>query len=143
MSDPVEFLDDGPPVGDDRAAAPATIPVTVVREWAATATPFGGDAPLDYEEGYAACIADLLEMLDERERGDVEAALLAAAAEANERIATCHERVACPKCAAPIGERCRRMPRGYSPAYARLGRPQPSTTVAPHQERWTLVQAAR
>jgi hypothetical protein len=66
---------------------------------------------------------------------DVEAALLAAAADANARIASCHEHVACPKCGAPVGEVCRNMNIGRR----RRGAP----TKHPHQERWTLVQAAR
>lgn len=37
------------------------------------------------------------------------AALEQAAAELNARIATCFERVACPRCGAPAGEACRRM----------------------------------
>jgi hypothetical protein len=78
-----------------------------------------------------------------RPPADVEAALLAAADEANARIATCHERVACPKCGAPIGRRCRRLPRGFSQASERRGLGQPSKVVGPHRERWTLVQAAR
>lgn len=36
-----------------------------------------------------------------------------AAAEAQERLATVHQRVTCPTCWAPRGVRCRRMPRGY------------------------------
>jgi hypothetical protein len=74
---------------------------------------------------------------------EVEAALLRAADEANARIASCHERVACPKCRAPVGERCRRMPRGYSPASASRGMTQPGAVVGPHRERWTLVQPER
>lgn len=38
-----------------------------------------------------------------------------AARELEERVATVHERVACPKCGAPKGKRCRSMPRGYRP----------------------------
>ena len=59
-----------------------------------------------------------------------EAALLEAAAEAERRIATCHERVACPRCRAPVGSRCRSMLSGV-------------VTKHPHRERWTLVQPAR
>lgn len=44
---------------------------------------------------------------------DIEARLLAAAEEANERIRTCHERVSCPTCWAPVGVRCRAMPAGF------------------------------
>ena len=40
-------------------------------------------------------------------------ALFSAAAEVDERVRTAHERVACPKCSAPVGVRCCRMPRGY------------------------------
>lgn len=32
-----------------------------------------------------------------------------------QRQQTVHERVPCPKCGAPVGERCRSMPRGYRP----------------------------
>lgn len=77
------------------------------------------------------------------ERDRVEAALLAAADEANERIRTCHEVVACPRCRAPIGRRCRRMPRGFSEASERRGLGQPGAIVGPHRERWALVQAPR
>lgn len=60
--------------------------------------------------------------------------------EANERIENCHEVVACPKCQAPRGKRCRRMPLGYGIGMTvGYGRP----TVHPHRERWTLVQAPR
>jgi hypothetical protein len=49
-----------------------------------------------------------------------EAELEAAAARLNERVATVHERVRCPKCAAPIGARCVRVGRtGLTSASAR------------------------
>lgn len=35
------------------------------------------------------------------------------AAELHERVATVHERVACPRCLAPVGERCVRMSTHY------------------------------
>lgn len=69
---------------------------------------------------------------------DVFVALIAAAEDAAERIRTCHERVACPKCDAPIGERCRRMPAGFVGGVR--GR---DAVVGPHRERWTLVQPDR
>jgi hypothetical protein len=44
-------------------------------------------------------------------------------AEQKKRVATVHERVACPRCQAPLGKRCRRMPLGYgigiTPGYGR------------------------
>lgn len=72
--------------------------------------------------------------------GRVEDALRAAAEEADARIASCHERVACPKCHAPVGLPCRRALRQFvaSGIYA-IGQP----VVGPHRERWTLVQAER
>lgn len=51
-------------------------------------------------------------------------------AEMNARIASCHERVACPKCGAEVGVRC------WTPARSRH-------TKHPHRERWTLVVPAR
>jgi hypothetical protein len=72
-------------------------------------------------------------------RDATEAALLAAAAEAERRIATCHEVVGCPRCKAPVGERCRRMPRGWQRgAYVQIAQ-----VVGPHRERWTRVVPAR
>jgi hypothetical protein len=68
--------------------------------------------------------------MDETERR-----LLAAAEEANERIRTCHERVACPLCGAPVGTRCRRVN-----AISSLSR---APLKHPHRQRWTLVQPAR
>lgn len=67
------------------------------------------------------------------------APMQAAVDAANRRIENCHEEVACPKCKAPIGERCRRMPRGYQPgAFMQIAR-----VVGPHSERWTQVVPAR
>lgn len=63
-----------------------------------------------------------------------EAALLAAAAAANEAIESCHERVACPKCGAQVGYRCMNMARQLGPL---------TNTKHPHRERWTQVVAAR
>jgi len=37
----------------------------------------------------------------------------AAAAALDRRVATAHERVECPTCSAPAGQRCRRMPAGF------------------------------
>jgi hypothetical protein len=47
------------------------------------------------------------------EAPDLMAALKASIDAAQERIATCHERVDCPKCWAPTGVRCRALPAGY------------------------------
>ena len=58
--------------------------------------------------------------------------------ELNRRIRTCHERLACPKCGAPVGELCRRLPKGYMLAYT--GEPREyrmGAVVGPHRERWT------
>ena len=46
---------------------------------------------------------------------DVEAldAVMGAAVAHMDRIDSVHERVACPKCSAPVGKRCRKLPRGY------------------------------
>lgn len=52
-----------------------------------------------------------------------------AIAKMQERIDSCHERVACPKCAAPAGARCCRMPAGYSLPHIR------KETKHPHDER--------
>lgn len=43
-----------------------------------------------------------------------------AAREMNERVSTVHERVECPTCAAPVGERCCAMPLGWCPARGRV-----------------------
>lgn len=67
-----------------------------------------------------------------------ERSLLEAAAEANERIRTCHQVVACPRCGAPIGTRCYRVGRTSSWP---IGGATPLKN--PHQERWTQVQPAR
>lgn len=37
--------------------------------------------------------------------------------ELNERVATVHERVACPKCGAVVGDRCHRVGTAYLPGY--------------------------
>lgn len=55
---------------------------------------------------------------------ETERALLAAAERLRERVETCHERVACPKCAAPRGSRCwdlrhRHGPQDAPPPYAK------------------------
>lgn len=41
-------------------------------------------------------------------------ALERAARELDARAGTVHERVACPRCRAPVGGRCRAMPRGWA-----------------------------
>lgn len=58
-----------------------------------------------------------------------------------EAIARCHERVACPKCGAIVGDRCHRVGALYIPRYE--GYVPPPSLKHPHRERWTLVQAAR
>jgi hypothetical protein len=64
------------------------------------------------------------------------ARLAEVAEEANARIESCHERVACPRCGQQVGERCVRMVGGVG---FRGGPP----LKHPHRERWTLVQPAR
>jgi hypothetical protein len=67
----------------------------------------------------------------------IEDVLAERAAQLNQLIETCHERRECPKCLAPIGSRCRAMPRGYSAAFARRGLLQPSKLLKhPHRERY-------
>ena len=62
------------------------------------------------------------------------------AAELEARIADCHNETSCPTCRAPIGVRCRSMPRGYRPldfdGRVRVLR-------SPHKQRWTRVVPAR
>jgi hypothetical protein len=67
-------------------------------------------------------------------RAATERALLIAADEANQRIANCHAEVACPRCLAPVGSRCRSMVSGRRSGFE---------TKHPHRERWTLVVPAR
>lgn len=71
----------------------------------------------------------------------VEAHFARAAAEANKRIANCHEVVACPKCHAPIGERCRRA-RAQHTRRGVFATAEP-VLKHPHRERWTQVQPDR
>lgn len=59
---------------------------------------------------------------------------LLAAAEHVEALRTCHERVACPRCKAPVGERCHEMPAGYAGGRTRL---------LAHRERWTQELSPR
>jgi hypothetical protein len=66
----------------------------------------------------------------------IEDRLLAAAAAANERIENCHVEVACPKCGAPVGERCVRA----HPVRSWAEQPP---VLHPHRERWTRVVPAR
>lgn len=49
----------------------------------------------------------------------------------NARIASCYQRVPCPRCGSPTGERCYRMPRGWLHRKI-LARP----LRTPHLERW-------
>lgn len=88
--------------------------------------------------GYCGDEADqAARLLEERARAETEAALLEAAAEANERIERCHEVVACPKCKQPVGARC------VNVRYQAMPRWMWRETAHPHRERWTLVQAPR
>lgn len=52
--------------------------------------------------------------------------------EMNRRIQTVHERLPCPLCRAPVGERCRRMPIGYH-GMDRCGK----ELAHAHRERWS------
>lgn len=71
-------------------------------------------------------------------RDEMEARLLAAAEAANEKIRTCHERVACPRCGAPVGKRCTKLSsKSYRSADPGLGRIPAIETKHPHEERWT------
>lgn len=56
---------------------------------------------------------------------DICAAMLRAADEASQQIATVHERHACPTCRAAIGEPCRHVANGR-------------VLKRPHEARWTL-----
>ncbi len=69
---------------------------------------------------------------------DIEAALRQAAADAEARIANCHEHVHCPRCLARVGVRCRRAVIDCD-GHLTLGR----TLKHPHRERWTQVVPAR
>jgi hypothetical protein len=80
------------------------------------------------------------ECLRRQDEEETERRLLAAAEDANERIRSCHEVVACPKCGAPVGEVCRSMNGGAGYVEGRHWQGKP---VKPHEERWTLVQPAR
>lgn len=57
----------------------------------------------------------------------------AAAAALNDRIERCHEEVACPKCHAPVGERCRRALRQFT-RHGTYAKGQP-VLKHPHAER--------
>lgn len=52
--------------------------------------------------------------------------------ELNRRVRTIHERVACPKCYAPVGERCR-----YASPPAYCFQPDRAILKHPHRERWS------
>lgn len=56
---------------------------------------------------------------------DICAAMLRRADEINARIATVHDRKACPTCRAKVGERCRHVGNGRE-------------IKRPHEARWTL-----
>ncbi len=58
--------------------------------------------------------------------------LLAAADAANEKIKSCHERLACPRCRAPRGKRCHRVGMGRQ-----------LELKHPHRERWEQDVPAR
>lgn len=69
-----------------------------------------------------------------RAERSVEQALTEAARVAEQRIATCHERVACPACGVPRGHRCIRKGGGWGTS---------TPLKHPHRERWTQVVPAR
>lgn len=69
----------------------------------------------------------------------VEARLLLAAAEAEARIASCHEEVACPACGAPVGVRCRQLRSRTGKTYAI----KDSELKHPHRRRWSQVVPPR
>lgn len=52
--------------------------------------------------------------------------------ELRRRAATVHERVPCPRCSAPTGQRCRALPLGY---LADVGQPSGRWLRHPHPER--------
>lgn len=67
--------------------------------------------------------------------------LAEAAAARMKLIDTCHERVACPKCGAPVGERCHKLssrPARDAPlAMRERSSPTPPVEAKnPHEERW-------
>jgi hypothetical protein len=61
------------------------------------------------------------------DRGDFERTVGEVVEELNARIETCHERRACPRCGAPVGERCWNMRSRHLPWH----------TKHPHEARWT------
>lgn len=62
--------------------------------------------------------------------------MMRAVDELNARVASCHERVECPKCGAPVGMRCRRVQRPhYGAGPAPAGRPPGRELKHPHDER--------
>lgn len=67
------------------------------------------------------------------EHGDSFAGMEEAVRELNERVASVHERVGCPKCWAPVGVRCCAMPAGYVIGVRGGGRGR--TLKSPHAER--------
>lgn len=73
--------------------------------------------------------------------GSATARLLAEAARLEARAARCHEEVGCPRCGAPVGHECRKMPQGFTVAIP--GTPPGRPLKHPHRERWTLVVPAR
>lgn len=69
-----------------------------------------------------------------------ERGMLAEIDRTTELIASCHERVGCPKCLAPIGTRCVRA----WAAYVRIGKFHDGPALKhPHKERWTQEVPAR
>lgn len=63
-------------------------------------------------------------------QSDFDTAMAQTVAELNEKIATCHERRACPRCGAELGERCHNLTRVSSST-----RTWPVKN--PHRERWS------
>lgn len=63
-------------------------------------------------------------------------AFVAAVEELRRRVASVHERVACPVCGAPVGERCRRVQRAHTGAGpAPAGLPPGVPLKSAHNER--------
>jgi hypothetical protein len=56
----------------------------------------------------------------------------------NHKIETCHKRVACPKCKAPVGQRCWKVnSKRYLSPEPGVGMIPAVECKSPHEERWT------
>ena len=103
----------------DRSAAPASAPAVAAL-----------DAARDRLRGPRVDAAQLtLDALAQPAPVDVVAVMELRAAELEAAIAMCHERRACPRCGAEIGERCMNLTRRASSA-------KRWTLKHPHRERW-------